>query len=369
MTWYATSDIDDAFDATKRFLFPFDGWQWLKLAVVTFFLGGVGSGGLNVPSGTGNVDVPSDGGLPRAGAPAGDGSAVGGPGGGFGGVEPGPIDLDFVPGVDAGVELAVLVGLAALVLLLALAFGLCGAVMEFVLLDSLRTNEIRLRRYFRTRFWKGVRLFAFRLGVGLLLVIPIAALVFGGIVLVDAGPGAILGTLAVAVPLIVAVAVAGAIVLGLTTEFVAPVMLVENVGLLDGWRRFWPVLTSQWKQYGLYLVVRLILAVAAGILALLVTATVLVALLVLFGIVAGIVALGLGGVGALASTGVGLAVVAVLGFLFLVCALGVVLAVRIPVVTYFRCYALAVLGDTEPTFDLLGELRDGGDTGPTPAGE
>lgn len=60
MTWYAVSAIDDALEATWEFLFPVRGWRWLKLAVVVFFLGGVG-GGFNVPSSTRNVDLPTDG--------------------------------------------------------------------------------------------------------------------------------------------------------------------------------------------------------------------------------------------------------------------------------------------------------------------
>ena len=71
-----------------------------------------------------------------------------------------------------------------------------------------------------------------------------------------------------------------------------------------------------------------------------------------------VAAFALGGFEALVASTVGLVILAVLGVIFLLCALAVVLVVRIPVVTYFRCYALAVLADTEPAFDLLSVLRD-----------
>lgn len=364
MTWYAASAIDDALDATRAFLFPFDGWRWVKLAIVAFFLGGAG-GGLNVPSSTGNVDVPSDGRQgPSPGAGSGAPAAGDGPvpGSDFGGVGTGPTDPGVVPGVEGSAELAVILGTVAVVLLIVLAFAIVGAVMEFVLLDALRTNEVHLRRYLRTRFGKGVRLFAFRFGIGLLLVLAIGVLVVAGVLLADGGtglgPDAILGVLAVGVPLIVVLAAIVAVVLGLTTEFVAPVMVSEDVGVLAGWRRFWPTLTTQWKQYGLYLVLRLILAIAVGIAAALVTVIAVVALAIALAILGVIAAFALGGFEALVSSTFGLAILAVLGVVFLVCALAVVLVIRIPVVTYFRCYALAVLADTEPAFDLLSALRD-----------
>ena len=372
MTWYAVSAIDDALEATKRFLFPFSWWRWLKLAIVVFFLGGAG-GSLNVPSGTGNVDLPSDEGPgtgSNGGAGTGTGAGLGQPGAGDVAVPGGGPEL----GGLGDAELAVIIGLVAVVLLVALVFAVVGAVMEFVLLDALRTNDVRLRRYFRTRFGKGVRLFGFRLGVGLLLVLVIGALVVGGIMLTDngAGPGlgAILGALVVAVPLFVVLTAIGAVTLGLTTEFVAPVMIVEDLGVFAGWRRFWPILTAHWKQYGLYLVLRLILSIAVGIAAAIATAIAVVALLISFGIVGAIAAVALGGFEALVSSIVGIAIVAVLGVVFVVSAIAVVLVVRILVVTYFRCYALSVLGDIEPAFDLLGRLRDGNrdsDGDPTPA--
>lgn len=358
MTWYAASAIDDAFDATRRFLFPFEGWRWLKLAIIAFFLGGAG-GGLNLPSGAGNVGVPPGGG-DGTGGPGGDGV---GPGSGFGdvgGIEPGPVDPGTFPG---GVEVAIILGIVAIVLALVLAFGIVGAVMEFVLLDALRTNDVRLRRYFRRRLGKGLRLFVFRLVLGFGLALVIAALVVAAIVLTDGQGNAVLGTLAVGIPLVVALGAIVAVVAGLTTEFVAPVMIVDDVGVLAGWRQFWPTFAGHWKQYGLYLVVRLILAIAVGIAATLATAVVVIAIAILFGIVGALAAFGFGGPEALVSTNAGLALVAVLGFGFVVCAIATVLVIRVPVVTYFRCYALTVLGDSEPTFDLLGSLREEGGTG------
>ena len=373
MAWYAASAIDDALETTRAFLFPFGGWRWLKLAVMVFFLGGAGSGGgsFNLPSGTGNVDVPSGGG---------QGTGTGG-----GAATPGSSDIAVPEGGILGglsdVELAGILAVIGIVLLLVLAFAVCGAVMEFVLLDALRTDEIHLRRYFRTRFGKGVRLLVFRFVVWLFVASVVGALALAWFVLAGAGSGtggaggigSVLGSLAIGVPLIAAVVALGAVVTGLTTAFVAPVMIVEDRGVLAGWRRFWPVLRSEWKQYGLYLVLRLILAIAVGIATLLATAVTVVVLLIAFGLIGAIVAFALGGLEALISNTLGLAVVAVLGVLFVVCAVAAVLAIRVPVVTYFKCYALSVLGNTESAFDLLSGLRNSGDGGigtdPTPAGD
>ena len=81
VTLYAFDDIDDAIDATRAFLWPFDLGRWAKLALVLFFLGGTGGsfnpfgynfggtgGGPQPPGEPGGPGVPPDV-LPEIGGP------------------------------------------------------------------------------------------------------------------------------------------------------------------------------------------------------------------------------------------------------------------------------------------------------------
>ena len=69
----------------------------------------------------------------------------------------------------------------------------------------------------------------------------------------------------------------------LARDFVVPVMALEEVGVLEGWSRFLPMLAAEKLNYLIYLVIRTVLVLAAilffGILALLLV----IVLLLLFG--------------------------------------------------------------------------------------
>lgn len=230
--------------------------------------------------------------------------------------------------------------------------------MEFVLVESLRQEAVHLRQYAR-RYWRGgLRLFGFRLGVGLLGLTGVVA-VLGGAFLVAGGPtaihspGRLIAVGLLALPLVMLVVLVTALTLGFTTDFVVPVMLLEGTTVLDGWRRFWPTLRVDWQEYAVYAVIAFVLRLAVGVLVSLVLGTVAVVLLIPFGVIGFGVFLAGGGQ-------LGLVTLAALGGLGLV-ALLVILAltavVSVPVVTYFRYYALLVLGDTAAEFDVIADRR------------
>ena len=71
MSLHALDDIGDALDATKSLLLPVDPPQWLRLALVVFFIGG-GGGGFNMlrgASGTSDLGA-EDGGSAGSTEPA-----------------------------------------------------------------------------------------------------------------------------------------------------------------------------------------------------------------------------------------------------------------------------------------------------------
>jgi hypothetical protein len=52
-------------------------------------------------------------------------------------------------------------------ILLGLVFALVGAIMEFVFIESLRTGDVSIRRSWSDRWRQGLRLFGFRIAIGL----------------------------------------------------------------------------------------------------------------------------------------------------------------------------------------------------------
>lgn len=340
MSWYAVGAVGDAVGVARRFLFPFDAGRWLRLAAIALFLGGVGGGG-----DAGSIVTNSLG--------AGDEPFVGPPGG---------PTLEPPAALPAGtVELAV--AAAAVLVGLALLFGLVSSVMRLVLIDVLRTDEVRVRGPFRRRFGQGARLFGFALGLGLLVSLPLIA--FGGLFALS-GPTPSPVRVGVAVLLVVAaalLAVPYALVVGFTNTFVAPVMVAADCGVLAGWRRFWPALTREWAQFVVYLIARILLSLVVGVAVGAVVAVVGAAVAVAAIAVRFVAALPFGGVEAVLGATAGVVALALLAVGSAVALWLLSLPVRIPVLTYFTAYELLVLRRAAPKFDLLPWYENGPDGG------
>jgi hypothetical protein len=349
MALSALDAVSDAFEATKRFLLPLDRARWFRLAVIMLFVTGVGASFPNVP--TGGFGTPTEP-PPDSGA---TGTAAGS--------DLGAVTPDITP-----LLLLFLVGVVLFVAAIAILWAVTGAIMEFVFVESLSSERVRLWTYVRRHWRRGVRLFLFRVGVWLVLagivLIPLAILgvALGGWPLGQWGSATAIGLILLAVPLFLASLLASGLVLGFTNMFVVPVMLAEEHGVIAGWRRLWPTLTGAWKEYLVYLVVSVLLGFAIGIAAGFLMLLILVVIGIPFAVVGIplVFVLGLGGVGGL--------VALVLGLMYVVVVFVVTLLVRVPFQTFLRYYALFVLGDTNPDFDVIPDARaavraDGGDDG------
>ncbi|RYJ13361.1 hypothetical protein ELS19_04870 [Halogeometricum borinquense] len=334
MSWHAIDSLDDARAAATDLLFPFDIGTWLRLALIVIFVG----------TGASNASVNANfGGTVSSGAPTTGLSAV---------------PFDELPPLDPSAlsdGQAILMGIAALtavLLLCILTFSFVGAVMEFVLITALSDRTVRVRGPFRKHIWKGARLFGFQLGViflALLVVgVPIVLLVFGGATI---GPELLLAVVPVLL-LGVALALVVSLLFRLTMDFVVPTMLVEECGVLDGWRRLFPTLRAEWEEFALYVVVRIALGVLIG--ALFAAGALFVAVLVAFPFVV------VGGVAFVAFTASGpipLVGWALLGLVVVLYVVAIAIAsafLLVPVVTFLRYYALYVLGRVDDGLDLVG---------------
>jgi len=328
MPLYALEDLDDALDATRAFLFPFDRSRWVRLALVVLFLGTTGANlnafQFNLPAGQ---------------------------------VAPGrPPANGFPAPVLPGNVLAIIAALVVLGVAVGLVFLLVGSVMEFVFVESLRREEVRVRRYWGERWRQGLRLFGFRLVLGLLVVgslAVLAALFFAPLLLGGPGPGEPLGGLAAVVlllllPVALVLGVVVGLVDGFTTVFVVPVMVLEDCGVLAGWRRLWATIPPNPWQYLAYAVAGFVLSIVGGLLAGIAVAVGVLLLLIPFGLLAAVGVLLLEAVPPL-----GVGVLVVVGVLFALSVIAFAALAQVPVVTYLRYYALLVLGDVDPDLDLI----------------
>ena len=321
MALHAVENVEEAFGVTREFLTPVSVRRWLKLAFVVFFVGS----GVSFPTAQFNTSTP-----------------------------PGEVstgDLPFTLPVDV---VPLVVAVVAVGLLLGGLFALIGAILEFVLVESLRTGEVSLRRYWRQRWRQGLRLFGFRIAIG----VPVIVLFVGWLALLvvptftGRDPTVSATAFLVGIPVVFLIGVLYALVSGLTTVFVVPLMIQADSGVLAAWRRLWGSIKTAWKQYLAYVVIAFLLTAAAGIIASIVVGIVAVVLLIPILIIAAVAHVTV----SLSST-VGVIVVFALGFLFGLAILVVGTLAQVPVVTYLRYYALLVLGDVEGSFDVLSDRQ------------
>ncbi|WP_336037617.1 DUF7544 domain-containing protein [Halobacterium yunchengense] len=299
MSWYAVDALEDALDEARALLLPFDAGVWVRLAVVALFAG------LSPPqTPTVSVDAP-----PQA-------------------------VLEYGREVTDPAFLAAALALVAAVAVVGLAFAAVGSVMEFVLVDALRSRDVRIREPFGARLGAGLRLFGFRILVGVAVLLAVLG------VAVPAWLAAVTGTplpllaLVVTVPLVVVAGLAAAVVLEFTTAFVVPLMAEHGGGVLATWRELAPTLRAEWRQFGVYALVKLVLLFGASL---------------VFGIAAAVVAVPvglfvvLGALNPLAFLAVAAAVVV---------GVAVLAAVSVPVVTFVRYHSLCTLDASGADFAL-----------------
>lgn len=304
---YAGDNLDDALDATSRYFDAIGFFGWLKLGLVVLFISGLG-------------------------------------------ILENPFDAFFEPlSVGDTVSPLAVFGITGVVLVIYLAFRYLAAVLEFVFVESLRSEAIHVRRYGRENLRHALWLLLFR--ILLLLVALLVVAVF----VIAAGPdlGAIsdgqffahlLATLAFALP----VAIGWWVVNLLTTAFVVPIMLLNDCGPIAGWRRFGQTIWTNLEGYlgfvGVAWLIGFVLWFVFAVIDFVVT---------LFGGLAfAVFTMALMEANpVLGTVAFGLLVVAFLVYQYVMALLAA------PVRSYVRYYALLILGDTDADLDLIPEQR------------
>ena len=318
----AIDTITLAFQHTKRQLIqPFRFWQWTRLAIVGLLAGEMGSGGFNFPT---NLNFPKQDGSGRH----------------FLAQEFPKIDPAIL-----GTVIAIAV-VAGLIFLLVMAY--VSSVMRFVLFDSVLAKECHIRAG-----WSGRQGPAWKLFLWHLSVILVAGVV--GVILVGV-PAAfafamgwfnsprdhilpfVLGGIVV-FGFLLLFFIALAIVQVLTKDFVVPQMALENIGALEGWRRLWPMIQMEKGGYAIYIGMKIVMALGAGI----VIAIVSIFLVLLFaipvvGVVFAVIFAGKGG--GLSWNAFTITAVIVAGCVMFAVFFYLIALISVPAIVFFPAYSI-----------------------------
>jgi hypothetical protein len=319
----AVDAISPAFEHTKRQLFqPFRIGQWVRLALVGLLAGELGSGGFKIPN-LSNFNLPRH-----------------------------PGSEHFLTSDFAGAAPMLFAGLIAVLVVAALLLGILltyvSSVMRFILFDSVLVKECHIREGWSRRQGPGWHYFLWKLlyllatfGVLIVLVgIPagfafavgwlnspkqhLVVLVLGGIALFLALMIFLIGM---------------AVIYVLTKDFVVPQMALENIGALEGWRRLWAMMKAEKSSYAGYIGMKIVLAIAVGII--LGIVGFIIGIIILIPAAGVAVAAVLGGKAAgLGWTAATITLAVVAGSVLLAVFLFVMALISVPVIVFFPAYSI-----------------------------
>ena len=260
------------------------------------------------------------------------------------------------------VMLAVFIGaVVAAALAIGIILMFIGSVMRFVLFDSIVARECHIRAGWNRRLGAGWRYFVWKLlyllltTVGLLVVVGIpAAYAFevGWLrepkehlpVLITGG--AILCLILFTTFLVTAV------VLVLTKDFVVPLMALENVDAMEGWRWLWPMIKAEKGAFAAYVGMKIVLSLAAA--ALIGIATLILGLVMaLPGIALGILAVFTGQTMGLTWNAHTIALVVAIGCILLAFFFYLVSLLSVPVMVFFPAYSVHFFAGRYPRLRAL----------------
>jgi hypothetical protein len=333
----AVQAITPAFEQTKQQLFkPFRFRHWLNLATVSLvtgeFLGGGGGGSGGWHGGGVSPPHRRNGGEALFVAFA----------------NPTWERIrEFLPWILLGV---------AVIIVLFLLWLYAASVCRFILFDSVLYNRCELRKGWHR--WKSQGSSYFLWMLGLVFGVPAALLVVIGspvffawrahvfdqprehlALLILGGTGLLLLLLAV----LLGTAIAGLF----AKDFVVPVMAMENLDVLDGWRRVLPMLSAERMSYVGYVLMKIVLAVGTAIIFGILYLLAILLALIPMGILGGAVYL-LARAAGLTWTLTTMSLAVILGGAAVFFIVYVIAFISAPAMVFFQSYTLHFFGSRYP---------------------
>jgi len=246
MGWYSIDAVDAAIKRTKKALLePFDFWKWIRLGIIVLFVGGggIGTSNFNLPASyqrqyeDGGTEMPSTEEI-----------------------------LNQVSQFWHQYQTYILIAVAIIIFLILL-FTLISSIMEFVFVESLVTNHVAIRAYFRKYLRPGFNLFIIQitllilfLSLFILAMIPLLQRLLSGTVT----PGLILSSILWFFGVVLIFAVLVGIIRSLISLAI-PVAMYQEVGITAAIKKVFGRFREDWKQVAVYWAVRIIMGIAAVI--------------------------------------------------------------------------------------------------------
>jgi hypothetical protein len=324
----ALDSVTPAIEHTKQQAFkPFSIVQWTKLAFVGLLAGELSSSGCNL----------------RSAVPHGTRSGGG------------------LPGIDPAILGALVAVLIVCGIVLGLLLMYVSSVFRFILFDSVLRKRCEIAPSWHERQAPGFRLFLWTLGFTILW--GLSFVVFLGIpalMVFAAGwfnrpkehlaPLVLLGVLGLFVGLLLACI--GALVHVLTKDFVVPQMAIEGIGPIEAWRRLLAMMDAEKGGYIGYVGLKILLAIAAGIIFGIIGAIVAVVFIIPVGGIAAAVVLGGKAAGLTWNLyTITAGVLAALGLVFLL--LYVLSLVSVPAIVFFPAYSIYFFASRYPSLSAV----------------
>jgi hypothetical protein len=320
----AIDAISPAFEHTKQQLFqPFRMGQWAKLALVGLLAGEMTTGSCHF-----NTNLPKHPDHPAVTLPSIN-----------------PVMLALL------IAIVIVLGFAFSMLLLYL-----HSIMRFILFDSVLTKRCELGQQWTRRQGVALKYFLWQIAFILVTILGLAVLIgIPAIFAFAAGwltkPKEHLAPLilcGMALSLVIlAFLLVCAVVQVLTKDFVIPQMALENLDAFEAWHRLLPMLGAEKGPYFGYLLMKIVMAIAAGILLAIVATMAVLIVLVPIG--------GVGALAVLAGKAVGMqwnvytiTLAVVVGSIVLVVFVYLVALAAVPIMVFFPAYSIYFLASRYP---------------------
>ena len=250
----------------------------------------------------------------------------------------------------------IVVGIFAAIVL-AFVFLYINSVFRFILFDSVLRRQCSIgegwqkwrRAGGRFFLWQIVFLIATWLSLAVLVGLPLALalaarwatdlrhhigrLIVGGLLLVG---------------LFVVFALAAAVVQVLAKDFLVPIMALEDLDFADGWHRLLAMIRQEKGRYAVYLLLKLVLSIAAGILF-----TIILIIPALFVFVPAAVAVVAGHAAGLGWSVTTISLAIIFGTLLVLLLIYLIALVCVPATVFFPAYAMYFLASRYPNLDML----------------
>jgi hypothetical protein len=250
----------------------------------------------------------------------------------------------------------ILLGIFAAIVL-AFVFLYISSVFRFILFDSVLRRECSIgegwRKWRRAggRFflWQIVFLIATWLSLAVFVGLPLALAVAAGWTTdLRQHIGRLIVGVILLVGLLVAFVLAAAVVQVLARDFLVPIMALENLDFADGWHRLLAMIRREKGRYAVYLLLKLVLSIAAAILFSIIA--IIPALFIFVPAAVAVIAGHAAGMGWSVTT-ISLAII--FGTLALLLLIYLIALVSVPATVFFPAYAMHFFASRYPNLDAL----------------